>query len=247
MGWMHAPWDDPELKAKIRNREFASPTVRRWCEDIETIGDALTQLQLSRQVYTELGKVIAKNSRLQAGNTLLERIFRWYVDHTLMAIRRDVDRRRDVVSLNKLLDNIRQNSSELTVDKFRLLHTGRQERPTEELFSQWIDDMYSSLSDISGTRLDRAKVQSDIDALAVATDRLETMASESVAHRKRMTSKTSQPDPLYMKDVHSAVDIVERITQKYMAFLTGASFLTFMPVDQTDWPSIFTFPWRVRE
>jgi hypothetical protein len=242
-GFVPLPWNDPAVK----RGDFASPTVKRWRQDIDTIGNALTALQSSRQVYSELGRVIASNERLQTGNLLLERMLRWYVDHVLLAIRRDADPDTRTVSLRCLLDEIEQNPQELTLSRFRLLYTGSERPPSgDDIFAtMMLATVYRPLADASGEALDPLKVRSDIDALTLATKRIKSVANQTVAHRQR-AKLGGGALAIRVKDVHDAIDAVESIVKKYMAFLTGVSFSTFAPVDQTDWPEIFTFAWRPR-
>ncbi|MBV8459918.1 MAG: hypothetical protein JO009_03415 [Candidatus Eremiobacteraeota bacterium] len=253
-GWLEAPWDDPKLKDKIRNGDFASPTVKRWREDMEIIGKALSSdLQLHRQVYEELGHIIAANPRLREGNVFMECLFRWYVAHALVAIRREIDATKRTISLVRLLEEIKRNRAELTRRKHRLLHSGSEDvpPPPNDIFvTTLLDRGYDEFADATGDALDAGKIQADIDALKAATARLETYTNETITHRNRERAthpeRFANEDPLHMKDVHDAIDVVEAIVKRYIALLTGAGYSTLNPVMQYDWTEIFTFAWRTR-
>ena len=120
-------WAEAELRKRIKVGEFASPRVQAWRKQIEWIRTDLIDLQASRGLIEDLQKIVAANPRLQTWNFFLDRILRWYATSTLVLVHRELHRRRDVVSLVRLLEDIRQHPDELTRIAYRKLHSGRSD------------------------------------------------------------------------------------------------------------------------
>jgi hypothetical protein len=153
-GWLEpAPWTTGELRERIEAGEFASPTVHRWRDQLTRIKDDLTDILASRSVIDKLREIVARNPRLQISNFFMERILRWYGTSTLVLVHRELDRRRDTVSLLRLLEDIQRNPGELN-----RLSVGRD-------------------------TLDVDLVQAEIDELVTAAEEVQALRHTQYAHR----------------------------------------------------------------
>jgi hypothetical protein len=235
---------------RVRAGEFATPKIRSWREQIQTISTDLSDLLASRTVIERLRRAIAENPRLQTYNFLLDRLFRWYATSTLVMAYRDLDVRGDVVSMRRLLEDIRKNAGELTRDRFRKLHTGSDviaERSADPeslsafIMGRSLEEYYTTIADAKGRNL-------SVDAIAAEIDEIVTAAED--VHKARMTvyAHRSAAGPalneISLASIHNLVDVLDRVVNKYRKVLLYEPYLDgHTPVDQTNWPEILTFPW----
>ena len=247
VGSIAAPWDEPELKARIRNGEFASPLVKKWRGDIQTIGQDLFGLKLSRQVFNKLLFVFRANPKLAAGSTFFMQVSRWYAHHVLVAIRRDVDPDTNVVSLSRLLGEISRDAGELTRGRYRRLHTGSPHAPAppNEIFLPLIDSGFDEFADQTKQSLDANKIEADIERLSAVTNQLNNLTNTHITHRERLSDdERARGYTFNPQELDAALDVFGEIVKKYTKLLTGVELLRTEPIDQTNWEQIFAFAWR---
>ena len=253
-GGSGAVWLEPgpartgELRDRIKAGEFASPAVRGWRDQLTRIKDDLTDILASRSVIAKLQDVIARNPQLQSWNFFLERIFRWYATSTLVLVHRELHRRQGVVSLYRLLDDVRRHPGELTRVTYRRLHSGRTDVPAQSadhnLTSEWFEmDMlekaYDRLSG-GGDRLDVSIIAAEIAELVRAADEVEQLRHTVYAHR---AAGGPALNSISLGTIHALVDVEENLVKKYLNVLFSTSYSGLTPVDLTDWQEILTFPW----
>lgn len=177
---------------RVRAGEFATPKIRSWRKQIQTISTDLSDLQASRSVVERLRRAIAENPRLQTYNFLLDRMFRWYATSTLVMAYRDLDVRGDVVSMRRLLEDLRKNPGELTRDRFRKLHTGSDviaERSADPeslsafIMGRSLEQYYTTIADAKGRNLCVDAIAADIDEIVAAAEDVHKARMTVYAHR----------------------------------------------------------------
>jgi hypothetical protein len=100
--------------------------------------------------------------------------------------------------------------------------------------------MWKNVGDVDGGAdgLRARQIKEDIKGLRDATEDVKRYADLVVAHNAR-----EKPAPVAFSVISSATDEIVRIAKRYTATLTGASMLSFAPVDQFNWYDVFHFPW----
>ncbi len=100
--------------------------------------------------------------------------------------------------------------------------------------------MWKNVGDVdSGVdRLRSRQIKEDIKGLREATADEKRYADLVIAHNAR-----EKPVPVAFSAISSPTDEIVRIAKRYTATLTGASMLSFAPVDQFNWYDVFHFPW----
>jgi hypothetical protein len=248
------PWarlGDP-FSDRVRAGEFGTPAIRDWRTAIERISADLSDLQARRTVPERLQRAIAENPRLQPWNFMLDSIFRFYATSTLVLVYRDIDRTKNTVGLRRLLDDIARHPGELTRELFRKLHTGSDliahgtadpDSIASSMMGRDLENVYTEFADASGNVLDVAAVNTDIDALVKAAEKVEAVRHTVYAHRAAAGPKLASID---LSEIHALLDLLDRLVNKYRMLLLYQPLMDgHTPVDQTNWPEILTFPWVV--
>jgi hypothetical protein len=250
--WVAGPaWATPgAFMDRVRAGEFATPKIRSWREQIETISTDLSDLLASRSVIERLRRAIAENPRLQGYNFLLDRMFRWYATSTLVMAYRDLDVRADVISMRRLLEDIRKNPGELTRDRFRKLHTGSDvitERSVDPeslsafIMGRSLEEYYTTIADAKGRNLSVDAIAAEIDEIVAAAEDVHKARMTVYAHRSAAGPALNE---ISLASIHNLVDVLDRVVNKYRKVLLYEPFLDgHTPVDQTNWPEILTFAW----
>jgi len=245
-----APWSEPgPLSDEIRAGAFATTSVKRWREELSRIRWDLSDILMSRQVIGRLREIVAVNERLQVWNLLHDRMLRWYGSSTLVLMAREVDTARQTVSLRRLLDDIKRHPEELTLSRFRRLHTGSDQQvpPSPDPFevdpahfeAELLDKAYAKIASANGQSLDVSIIAAEIAELNASADKVQQLRHTEYAHRAATGPAFAT---IELQTIHSFIDVAERLVKKYISVLFYES-AELEPVDQTKWTEILTFPW----
>lgn len=192
-------------------------------------------MHLHRHVWLETQAI------LKANETLPESYWWEFMGDTYavtqaVALRRQVDTRRDVISLARLLMGIRKGvqlfSHEYFISRFDAEPTAvaRGEQAWRETFAGKVGD-----------HLDPAIPKADLAALQTAAEAAKDFVDDHLAHR----SLDAQPAlvTVTLTELHYAIDVVGATYRKYFGLMTGAMLLRLTPVIQGDWQAVFRQPW----
>ena len=212
--------------------------VPGWRTAISAIKDDVTRLCPERVVYEGFGEIVrGRPELLRSYNPFLAYVQRWYATSAVMAIRRQTDSESRGASLRSLLEDIAEKAAQY--DYATYLELYRQRGYDDEMSDNLARGFWKEVG--SGERLDASKVRADLAALDELASDVRRHANREIVHQ----SKNLESDfKLTFNDLHLCIDGIERLTKKYVALLTGASYVTLVPVDMTDWTQIFAFAWR---
>jgi hypothetical protein len=147
----------------------------------------------------------------------------------------------DVWSLLQLLEDMRRAAEAFGRSEIEGLFDA-SDAPSYEggLRDFLVESMWKNVGDVdSGAdRLRARQIKEDIKDLRDATEDVKRYADLVIAHNAR-----EKPASVAFSTISSATDEIVRIAKRYSATLTGASMLSFAPVDQFNWYDVFHFPW----
>jgi hypothetical protein len=215
---------------------------RAWMADLESIRLDIHELFSLRRTFRDLADVFERNTRLQAaGGHMWDWIRLNYAASVLIRLRRQVDRQRNTINLKRLLLDISEHPEVITRARRRAFH-----RPVEsELVEQILDSTFTKLwvrqPDPDGSdndHVDPEIIRADLAALEDATERVQDVANQSIAHRQRVP-----PGNVTFKELDQAFDAIESTLQKYYALICGPALVGAEPAPQFDTYEVFTFPW----
>lgn len=233
-----------------KERVDCAARLKRWVEMVERIQGEMVDLMWQREQIRRVGNMINENPRLlESPKSFLWDVRRWYMYFAAMAVRRQTDRNPKNVSLAQLLTEITQNSQcvtrDLLVSQFDAVYGSHPDSTTKSIIrSQVVDGDWEKWSLADGS-LDAAIVEADLRSLESLSKELMKFASSQLAHTS--LKAIGKGTKLTFDDMDAAIDVLERLTIKYEALLTGRGGITLVPTEQYDWYQEFTFPWRARK
>jgi hypothetical protein len=227
------------------NRRPDPERVERWRETIRALEKELRYLEWYRDEFERFSKIVRGNPRiLHAESYFPAHVKAWYIDSQVMRIRRMVEQYTpgyDVWSLLQMLEDMRRAAEAFGRSEIEQLfdQDGAPEYPGE-LRDFLVQSMWDDVADDTpGTeRLYARQIKDDIKSLKAATEDVKRWADLVVAHNAK-----DEPLAPAFSAISTAVDEITRIGKAYTATLTGASMMSFAPVDQYNWFDIFHIKW----
>lgn len=211
-----------------------------WVRIIRRINGEHVGQGWSHYVFRLFRAVFNANEQLrEQGGFLLNAIADMYTTHTLMVLRRELDRQGGAENLINLLYDIRNHPNVIT--RARFMEIWEADGPladhAEEQFKDWEPIGGSSGSDSDYINPD--KVQADLDVLTRAFEKVRQYAERTRAHRRELDPEVS----VTFAEMHSALRELRRVINKYYALLTASSMAQWEPVPQYSVVAPFKFPW----
>jgi hypothetical protein len=223
--------------------------VARWRSDIEDLRKAVTELVMFRDDFEAFAEMVRGDARILHGSSPFPaRVKAWYVDSQVMRIRRLVDQGGqggDVRSLRLVLEDMKRAAEAFNRSNIEELFDLPDAPDYDaEMRDFLVSSMWQNAGDVANEvdRLYAKQIKDDLKALADASDRIKRYADKVVAHDT--VEGLRQDDVLNFSEISACVDVISKITIRYIATLTGAGYSSLSPVAQYDAFDIFRFEWR---
>lgn len=158
-----------------------------------------------------------------------------YARAVALGLRRQIDKRRDVVSLRRLMSQVAAGSEEVT----REWHVGLA--GSDEFLRQRSSTSFDKWGE---SRVQRRIVQRDIDRLDEVTAPAVRWVDSTVAHLSE--NRKELEISLKFADLHGAVDVVVELYKSYSVLLTG-SYPAVEELAIDPWHHIFEISWNKAE
>ena len=206
----------------------------KWERWLQVVYDDMVNQATSRTVFRETAAIIAANPDIPKDSDFLDFLEQWYVDSTVMGLRRQLKVKPDSVSLAGLLEDIATNPALLSRQRFVGLYPPGDQSRANAAFDKHIG---AGLGHV-----DTAAVREDIDKLKALATRCEEYADRFVAHRDRRSIRAV---PTHA-ELNDALDFSERLLQKYYLLLRGNSLVSVSAKFLHPWKRIFEMPWALK-
>jgi len=202
---------------------------QRWQKDIE---NDIIYLLASRKIYKSYGEIVNGNTNVQNNGVLFHNWIKVnYVTFVAMSIRRQLDTDNDVVSLERLLSDIKLNPESLSRKWHASLYDGF-------IVNNYADQMFNKNAG-SGDYIDPVIIEKDLSELKSAGENIKKLADRSIAH------KTTKAKPeLTFDDADKCIETIKKIAIKYRLLLTAQGGELEPIID--DWQNVFTQKWIER-
>lgn len=206
--------------------------IGQWKDEIERITNDFTDTIEARHILSRLREIITANPKINTDNLFWDHLTASFGASMVLGIARQVDERTEVISLLKLLNDIRSNASIITREWF-----ADQYKPTlpREIGEQHFAENFGQMAE-----LDTAIVEKDIQDLNQATAKVKKFRHTRIAHKNADERLVID---LNFEEVDKAIEVIERIVIKYQLLLNQSGMPQLMPVIQYDWEAIFREPW----
>ena len=199
---------------------------QRWRQWLSTIDQDITTVFLFRATWLTVGRIVRANNDIRPSHFFAYQASIYGTSQAL-ALRRLTDERRDVVSLARLVKDVRNHATEVTREWWLALQPGAE-----------VSD-FRQFTTTSMNHFDPAIADEDLKRLRQAVAPVKKYVDHHLAHHDRDPTKAI---PTF-GDIHLALDTVGAVFRRYYALLTGADRPIMVPVPQPGWHLPFTVPW----
>ncbi|MCC7202116.1 MAG: hypothetical protein IT393_05545 [Nitrospirae bacterium] len=206
---------------------------KQWNEWLGIIYTDIQELVIRRYIFWEVQKIIRANPRIQKSSSFYTWLGSVFAAAASIGVRRQADNRTDVISLYRLLSEIKKKPEVLSRERYVTLYSD------PEIRKGVANCHFDRFAGVGNTHVDRRKVEKDIGDIAAITSRLKDYANERVAHYSKKDPKTV---PTY-NDLNKCIDFLEELIIKYWALFRAETAVTLLPTWQYDWKGIFREPW----
>jgi hypothetical protein len=203
---------------------------KRWIEN--EIRAEVLGMNNHRAIYEEVGRIVAEHGELPPSH-FFNFLRDTYAASQALAIRRQAEVGRRVISLGTLLDEIAGDPERLSRGWFLSHYDSYSKEDLGE--PAWAEKFGGKV----GEHIDPDLVRADLDELHDGTAKTKDLVDKHLAH----TDKKPLKSPPTFKELHDAVETVNSQFKKYVLLLTVSSYATLVPVVQFDWLAIFREPW----
>jgi len=190
-------------------------------------------MHVGRTIWRRLVGIVNENEELRAHPTFPQWITTNYAAAQSLAIRRQIDKRSDIISLRRLLKELEAQPEVITWDRFLRVNCGGSERIAAQ--------MWPPLADPSGAHLDARVVRADLDELLTTAATVERFASKRLAH----WDVDEWTTPVTYGELHDCVDTVGKMLETYSGLLTGTTEGAD-PIMPVGWERVFWTNWEER-
>ena len=162
-----------------------------------------------------------------------------YVVTQAIGIRRLADMSRGVISLAKVIDEMKTAAKARRLTRATFLS---QWDMTDDLLARREEDGWRLFAG-RGEHFEPRLADADLEILRGDSEKLKDYVDQHVAHRAERPKLTDVPtfDDLHL---HQAIDDLGDMFKKYSQVLKAAYWPTLEPVGQEDWRAIFPVPWN---
>lgn len=202
---------------------------KKWGEWIIVIHEDVENAILNRHIRQEVAAIIDANPRIQRPSAFYEWMAAIYSDSGLMAVRRQLDKDPQSISLARLLSEIVAHSRVLSRGRFVGLYRPALQNAAHREFDGHVAP--------SANHIDPTVVQTELDDLHKRTRDVERYGTKRVAH---FDEKGPKNIPTF-QELDDALDLIHELRVKYLAPLRALTYRE--PVWTYDWKAIFREPW----
>jgi hypothetical protein len=200
---------------------------KKWGGWIDSIHKDVEKLLSDREIYRRYLEIVKNNREIQSPADFHIWVRENYVASVVTAIRRQLDTRKDVVSLMRLLIEIRNHNQILSRDWYKNTHQ-----------YDWADVDFTNVAG-NGTFFDNKIADEDIKQLELLGKSIQEYSHKYVAHK----SKDQMKKIPTFDDVDKFIEKLEEITKKYILLFTASGYTGLLPTWQYDWDIIFKEKW----
>lgn len=208
---------------------YQTETLKKWQKWLLIIQRELEDLLISRSMFNRYIEIAKGNPRIHEPSDFHDWTKTNYVSYVASTIRRQLDLDDDVISIHRLLEQIKQNPNLFTKDWHRSLYPKLGSAQADANFKE-----FAGLED----HIDPRIVEEDINKLLKLGENIKKFATRRIAHSSKKPINT-----VTMEAVDIFIDELNKIAGKYILLFTGIQFDSLEPVFQYDWDVIFKEKW----
>lgn len=207
----------------------------KWIKWIEVIRKDTESILLNKDIHSRYLEIVKANKEIQLPSDFHEWTIRNYGSYVVMAIRRQLDNDSDVISLKRLLTELKESSQSLTKAWFRTLYKNSPNNGPIPMEAFADGDFESHAGNLE--YFDSTIAESDLTKLETLGKAITRYANKQIAHRTKVEAS------LTFSEINKFLEKFESIVKKYILLFTASGYASLTPVFQYDWEVIFTKVW----
>jgi hypothetical protein len=223
--------------------------VTRWRAEIEHLRKCVTELVMFRDDFASFAEMVRGDQRiLESASPFPARVKTWYTDSQVMRIRRLVDQGGqggEVHSLRLLLEDMKRAAEAFNRENIEELFDMPDAPAYDgEMRDFLVSSMWRNAGDVANDadRLYAKQIKEDLKVLTESSERIKAYADKMVAHDT--VEGLAENELPKFSEIAACIAVIEGITIRYIATLTGAGYSSLSPVAQYDAFDIFRFAWK---
>lgn len=207
----------------------------KWINWIEVIHKDTESVLQNKDIHSRYLEIVKANKEIQSPSVFHEWTISNYGSYVVMAIRRQLDNDNNVVSLKRLLTELKQSPQLLTKQWFRSLYSSSTNNTPIPMEAFADGDFKAHAGNMK--HLDPAIAEADLAQLEALGKNITRYANKQVAHRTKVEAT------LTFSEINKFLNEFEAIVKKYILLFTASGYTSLTPVFQYDWEVIFTKVW----
>ncbi len=230
--------DEARSQSTLGSDSATTALAIRRAEIVETcelVESQLTALQLDQATFRRFADAVGRSPQTAATH-FPQSVATWYAQSVLIRLRRIGDRNKNSHSLHALLTRMKSEPGDWTLQSIVDLWDDGKHPYSPQTLRFLAESTYHFVSDLSNKHLNIGRIISDIQRLDDSLQTVKHLVDRTVAHVDR---RGANELIMTFEDIGSAIDKCENIALPYISLLTGRSYVTLTPVDQTEWWKIF--------
>ncbi|MHB8671751.1 MAG: hypothetical protein ACYDAD_14525 [Acidimicrobiales bacterium] len=225
------------LDGRARENGAGGSLIATWTGWIDQVARDVMLLRAHQLRWEELLDVVQTNQGLPKDNAPLRWIAELYGAAMVVGLRRQTDRRRDIVSITRIMHGIASNPTELTRARQRELWQRAVDWPLSEELRCDADALFDEFSGPDQSEVDPRVIRGHAKRLKETTAGIKAYVDTSIAH---LGQGPPVPVPLF-SEVHAALDHVAGLVRRYSLLLKGTHLME--PVLQFDFLAAMETAW----
>ena len=224
----------PESDALIGRQPVAAsadPSYLKWLGWLQIIHDDLTHVALTRDVWSTINGIVGAHPAMPRSH-LFAVLARSYASSQAVAVRKQGDSDRGVVTMGRLLTEIAKHPELVTRERFVTLFPPEMRNRGDAQFNRWATP--------DADHIDGARVNQALHKLKTAIAPVKAYVDKRVAHLDANHLSTSIPT---FDQLDTAIDLLFDVFHNYNLLLTAIDIHSLVPVPQYDWLAPFRIPW----
>ncbi len=224
----------PEKVLKPAKPDSKIEMWTRWIEG--TIRSEVLTMHHHQAVYRRVAEIVNTREPKLPDSLFFDYLRDTYATSQAVAIRRQAEQNSCVVSLGRLLGEIKAGPERFTLQRFVGAWPPEDQRRGHEKFS-------GHFAGEVGDNLDPKIVAHDIALLEAKAKKVVKHVNQYVAH----ADKKPVAELATFEELNMAIETVGDLFRKYALLLTVNSDAVLVPELQYHWEAIFELPWLVTE
>lgn len=208
---------------------------KKWNSWIGILDKEIMQLFSQREMFQELQEIIQQNPKIQKPSDFHYWVAVWHTTSLSLAVRRQCDNDKNVISYRRLLEGIKSNPRVLS--RTRFISDFADYNYTQEDASEDFDKYSGAGQEF----VDLLMIDQDISELEYESMKVKTYVDKRIAHYEKIEFKDI---PSY-QELYDSIEHLGQLHSKYYSLFRCWGKSNLAPIKQYDWTLIFHHPWII--